>query len=226
MSAAEIKAAEEALQLARQAVQESPTPANLEALARASDALARLKRAGDQAPSTFANAREVARHLRALGYRVAQSTVYEHVRAGYLKRREDGLFHLADVERYLEERDIPTRDGSRPSDMSQERLSLKERQAKLRMIEARARKMELEAAEAAGRLIPRERLELEMVARAHVLRSDLQNLARAKAAEIVQMVGGDPKKTPLLIQWLNRQFEDFLDRYTRKSRHKVEVPLT
>ena len=73
--------------------------------------------------------------------------------------------------------------------------------------------------------IPRERLELEMVARAHVLRSDLQNLARAKAAEIVQLVGGDPKKAPLLIQWLNRQFEDFLDRYTRKSRHKVEIPL-
>ncbi len=51
---------------------------------------------------SFLNALKISSYLHDKGYRVCQSTIYSHIKAGYLKKGDEGVYTLKDVERYAE----------------------------------------------------------------------------------------------------------------------------
>jgi len=219
--------AEEAMAAAQAAVAEHPTPANLDALAKATRALAELRRAAElDQERTFRRTAHVYEHLKQAGYDLAQTTLYAHVNEGLLKKRGDGLFHMADVKRYITDRDIPRLDGSRPSDTSEEAFALQERQADLRAKQAKAERAELDLQARRGELVPRDQLVRELVARDQVFRKDLKNYARSAAPRLCGLVAGDATKIALLMAALEDDFDGILARYTAKIDYKVELPTT
>jgi hypothetical protein len=210
---------------AQDAVRENPTPANLDALAKATAAMAELQRASQlEEERTFRRAAHVYDYLKDAGYDLAQTTLYGHIKEGHLKKRDDGMFHMADVKRYIADRDIPRLDGSRPSDTSVELLGQQERQADLRNKKARADRAELDLAARRGELVPRDQLVRDLTARAQVFRGDLKNFARTAAPRLCKLMGGDEQKVPELMAALEEGFDGILARYTAIIEHRVELP--
>ena len=217
--------AQAAMEAASSAVQANPSPANLDALAKASREVAELRRSLElEEVRTFAKALHVHEYLEQAGFRLSQSAFYQHTKEGHLKPRADGLFHMADIKRYIGAMDIPRLDGTRPSDASEEALARQVKEADLRAKRARAEREELNLLERQGELVPREALTREVVARAQVFRKDLTNYARAAAPKLCGVVEGDAKKIPQLVALLEKDFANLLDRYTSRIEHKVEMP--
>lgn len=207
---------------AREAAQAEPTPARLEALAKAERALA-LAEAAEGDELVLANKRQVHRYLAGLGYKLSETTVYNHATEGFLRPAEDGLFHEKQIRAYLKAKGLrPVAEAAAVD--TEDELARRKRLAEVKRAEAEAKRAAAKADEYVGSLVPRNELEHRLTARAYLLKTDLMTLAQSAAPEILALTAGDPDTLPDLAEWLRGRFEEFLDRYARPGDFTVEVP--
>lgn len=169
--------------------------------------------------NSFSNLRAVLEHLKGRGYRISRATLYDHVRAGKLRPVKNGEFALSSVEKYAASF-LKRLDGERPGDDMQRQKLAEEK----RKLSAQADCWELRARAESGRWIERAAVELDLAARAALLKADFKNYWRKSAVEIIELVGGDLEKTPELIEAGLAWSEKFLGRYAEKKAWTVKLP--
>lgn len=170
---------------------------------------------------TFKNLLKVEDHLASVGYKVSKSTLYAHAKTRKIKPRGDGLFYIADVEKYardyLKQKNEPVRESS-------DTIQRRRNEAEARKLEAQAKHWEIKSKVESGAYVPRAALEIELAKRAMVFKNDLESFARSHAPEICSRVKGNDALAPALVEYLLDEFADFLDRYS--SDREFKVPLS
>ncbi len=215
----------EALKLAEgkamRAMMETPSAANVAAFEKAHRAVeafeARQKLAAADANAgesggerVFKNPRQVAAYLSELGWKVSENTVYNHRDRGLLRPDKDGLFREAEVMRYAAN-NLKRKDGSG----SEKLAALLERRALADIVkaEAQAGKARLQQEIMEGKYITKEEHFRAMVTRARLLKADMLNFGRLYVENLIHIVGGDPGQAPEALAFVERQVEQWLNRY-------------
>ena len=169
-------------------------------------------------PHIFPNLLTVARHLKAQGWRISKSSVYEHAKSGKLSPDEAGNYTLEEIEAYARRW---LKRADQPSDHDAEDLQQKKLRAEAKRIRAQAEREELKLQHERGSYIRRAEYEQALAVRAQLFKTDLENFARSSVGEIINLVDGDAGKGPDLQAWLLGEIEEFLGRYSREAEFAV-----
>lgn len=172
---------------------------------------------------TFRNLLCVVAYLRAQGWKVSKSTVYEHGRGKKIKPREDGYFYLSDVEvyagNYLNKKNAPQ--TTQKSDVIQQRRN----EAEARKLEAQANHWEIKSKVESGAYVERGAFEHALAQRAMIFKNDLESFARSHAPGICNLVKGSDTLIPKLTEYLLDEFATFLDRYSQDREFIILSPI-
>lgn len=205
------QAAEAAFEVARR----KPTGANRKAYRQAEKALEefmRERQAADLEPS-YRNIPEMVAALDADGWKLSESTAYEHRDQGKFRLAADGTVSQSVALDYARLH-LKKKDGT-PGSVAGQSLQEQKVQEEIQRIRADRMQRELKYKEASGELIPRSRVEVELAARATDLKSYFDAVARSSAGRIIKLVGGDPQKSPELIAFLLGANRKAFDNYAR-----------
>lgn len=199
-----------------EAARVKPTQVNRKALRKATAALEEFLRAAAEpvdAEPTFAALPAVLEHLQASGWKIAESTLYEHRDQAKIKAGPDGRYTLAGVTDYAR-RHLRRLDGTAGSDVD-ENLGEKKLRAEIDRIRHDADLRELKLRTERGELVPLNIVESAHAERAINLRNYLDAVARSSAGRIIKLVGGDPQKAPALIGFMLGMNRKAMDNYSR-----------
>ncbi len=173
-----------------------PTAENVRALAyvnKAIEDLVRLSRDDTCGIKMFENVPAIKEYLDDEGWQVSQSGLYKHKKEGKLAPSADGAYHQKAVDTYARTWLKRKATGKKIADEVEElqRSKLKKELEKLETENTRARiKLEVEQ----GKYIEKDRMFLEMAARAGVLDAGLNHWIQTGTAEWIRLVDGDLKK--------------------------------
>ncbi|MEN6623624.1 MAG: hypothetical protein ABFD50_19020 [Smithella sp.] len=170
---------------------------------------------------TFSNVLAVAGYLKDNGWKIGKSLVYQHKKLGMIRPREDGLFYLSDIKKYI---NIARLENIKGSTVSIDDVQKRRNEAETRKMEAQAHHWEIKTKVAEGLYVPRDSFERELAQRAMVFKSDMEAFCRSKAAEIVSKVGGDNERIPDLIEFMLDASAKWLNRYAADREFKVPAP--
>jgi hypothetical protein len=203
------------------AMMEAPSAANIAAFIKAHKAVEAMSAgqklaeveagAGESGGErVFKNPRQVAAFLSELGWKVSENTVYNHRDRGLLRPDKDGLFREAEVMRYAAN-NLKRKDGSG----SEKLAALLERRALADIVkaEAQAGKARLQQEIMEGKYITKEEHFRAMATRARLLKADMLNFGRLYVENLIHIVGGDPGQAPEALAFVERQVEQWLNRY-------------
>ena len=205
---------------AKRTVLAEPSAGNMAAFERASKMLESAMGAQD----ALKNWNAALAYVRDAGRKLGQTKFFEDVRRGRLKKQPDGSFRRRDVDRYMASLPLrETPDGV--VERAAERQRKKE-EAEIRKLRADADLRELELAVRRGRYIAREEVYLELAARALALSSGIRTAFEARALELVDAVGGDPRRVTALLLALEGIFDAALNEYARDLEILVDLDLT
>lgn len=205
---------------ARRAMIDDPSAGNLAAFEKASRLLdaakaskAKPAAAEDEEPTILQDYRAVLEYVAGQGRKLAKTKLYGDVNRGRLKKQPDGSFKVRDVDRYLVS--LPT--TGTPDGMAEKAADRQRRkeEADIRKAEAQAKREEFQLATLQGKFLPREQIAGELAVRAVALRDGLKNAMESAAADIVEIVAGDPKQTAALVEYMGRMFDRSLGEYAR-----------
>lgn len=170
--------------------------------------------------TTFATVAEVAAYILETGlYKASRKTIYNHVKAGYLKPDREGRYALAIVRKYAEAHlPILGEPAGEVGDLNKDLIA-----AKTARERAQARRSEF--------LLQRERKKFVHVAdhtqalagRWRLLREGLDSLAPAAAGDLTDLVGGDPAKIGAAMAYLQREFRAFLAQFATAREFEVKM---
>jgi len=153
---------------------------------------------------------EVTSYLKAAGWKVSKSTLYQHVKQGKLRPDADGRFPVKAVQKYaasfltLEE----TRQKVADEDLQRKKLI-----AEISRIQEQTKRERIKRLAEEGRYVPRDQFEMELAARASVIDTLRRNSIMTGAAERVALVGGDTSRIPDLIAFDLAQHDDEMNQF-------------
>ena len=162
----------------------------------------------------------VLRYVAENGRKLGQSKLYADVGKGRLKKQVDGSFRVKDVDAYMKTLAFAGT-PEQVADKVADRMKRKE-EADIRRAEAAARREEFNLEVAMGRYIRREEVYVELAGRAVALLDALKNGTEACALELVELVGGKPELSAVLVNRLGRLFDESLGEYARPLTLEVE----
>lgn len=202
---------------AKRAVLEDPSAGNIAAFERASKMLESAMGAQD----SLKNWSAVLTYVQDAGRKLGQTKFFEDVKRGRLKKQADGSFRRRDVDRYMAS--LPMRETPDGVVARAAERQRKKEEAEIRKLRADAELRELELSVRRGKFIARDDVYQELAARALVLSSGIRTAFEAQALELVDAVGGDPRKVTALTQALERIFDDALSDYARELEITVDM---
>jgi len=154
-----------------------------------------MENGNDWNDKRFSSIIEAVRFLSDQGFKIKKSKAYQDRDKGLLRVGEDGSVSGADLKIYA----LTLGKSKVTSQADKEQLHEKKLRAEIRKLEADIEAKEFARKREEEKYIPREDFERELASRAAILENGLKRWIMAKAPEIVAIVGGDPKKIPLLI---------------------------
>lgn len=162
---------------------------------------------------SFKNIQEVVSYLQQQGWKVSDSTVYNHKRDGLISPNAQGRYLQKTVDKYAAQ-NLERLDGGRQDPGGDEDLQKQIKDAELRKVNAQANKIEFENDIRRGRYIDKTIVEQDRAARAVLFKSDLRNFFRREVHNIVELCGGNPELTPKLLTFFDRQVDVIIGRYS------------
>jgi hypothetical protein len=159
---------------------------------------------------TFPNLLAVIDYLKNNNWNIGKSRVYEHKKEGKIKAQENGTFRLSDVEKYAATF-LKRTDGSTGSEA--DRLQVEKVQVDLDISKEKREQLQLKNKVMKGLFVPKDAFERELAQRAIVFKSDVEAFCRSKAAEIVNLVGGEKDRIPDLVEYMLGEAAAWLNRY-------------
>jgi len=208
-----------AYQQCRSAYAEEPTQARRRNWQDAEAALAALVAESDAGPSggkgeALGNLAEVLAYLQEAGWRVTKSTLYRHQGEGKILPRNDGAYHLKDVEKYaktfLKQAATGKRIQERMDDLQYRKEKALTESAEMAVAKARR-------AEERERWThpPREVYEQEFAALAGTLEAALKSWLQSEAPAWIRLVNGDNKKVGELTVTMMRGLDELTTNIAR-----------
>lgn len=201
---------------AKRLVLENASPQNLAAFERASKQL----EGAMESQNNFKDYRAVLTYAEECGRKVKKSKLFDDIKAGRLKRQADGSFKKRDTDRYFAS--LPM---AGTSDIVAEKAADRRRrkeEEEIRRLKAGADKDEFALAVQKGKYIARERVHLELAARAVALSSGIKTAFEARSLEIIEAIEGNPKKAQALIDLLETIFDEALNAYSREMELTIQ----
>lgn len=158
------------------------------------------------------------------GRKLKKTKMYADISKGLLKKQADGTFRQRDVDKYLASLPMAATPDAL-AEKASERQRRKEEE-EIRRISAIADKEEFLLAVRKGQFIPREQVHLELAARAVTLSSGLKTTLEARGLDIIETVGGNPKKARDLFAFLEGVLDETLNEYSRPLEFDVVFEQT
>lgn len=193
-----------------------PTAANRKAYTKACDSVEGFLKAKLEpmpAEQTFAALPDVLEFLQADGWKISQSSLYEHRDTGKIRSEANGCFTLASVGNYARTH-LRKVDGTPGGEVAED-LGAQKMRAEINRITHDGALRELRYRQELGELIPKSVVEVELAERAGNLKSYFNSVARSSAGRIIKIVGGDPQKAAELIAWMLGMNAKAFDNYAR-----------
>lgn len=173
---------------------------------------------------SFKNKKAVWEYLKDSTWKVSRGAFYGHCKKGYLRPdKETGEYLQADVEAYAKEHLVDAETGKKSKDVDVERRHSKKMDAETRLKMAQAAREELRLASEQGKLIDRDRFEVELAARGVVLYNSFVNMAQSRAAEIINLVDGDQAKIPDLVEMLITEIDRTVNEFASGLEFEVLI---
>jgi hypothetical protein len=175
----------------------------------------------EELPDLFKSAGEVLRYLQEeKGRQIQKTKLYEDVKSGLL-RKDNKKYRRVDVDRYAAS--LPQ--GTTPDGRNAEAEAMLRRrdEAEVRIQEARARTAERKDAIMAGQYVPRESVDQELAAKAATLNQGLKSRMEAVALDLVNAVGGKPKRARNMVQELEKIIDAACAEYARPMEFEVTL---
>ncbi len=178
------------------------------------------------APDSFAELADVLDYLTRTGWQVARSTLFNHQKEGKIRKdtkkgNHPGRFPLEKVEKYAKKY-LKRSDGTNLLD-NLGRLQERKLIAEVREREAKAKKAEMEVLADEKKLIPREDMERELVARALVLDSSFRHMIKTGVPEWIELAGGDPVKEGQVMDEILAALDRVMNDFASTSDFVVEL---
>jgi len=214
----------QAKETAKQMVRRDPSSANVAALSRITSMLEEAEKTMNdetESPEVFKSVGEVLRYLQEeKGRQIRKTKLYDDVKTGLL-RKEDRKFRRIDVDKYAASLPLSSTPDGRVAE-AEERLRRSE-EADIRMKEARAAREERKNAILDGQYVPRADVDQELAAKAAVLNQGLKSRVEASALDLVNRVGGRPKRARLLVQDLSLLIDAACNEYAQPLEFEVTL---
>jgi hypothetical protein len=163
--------------------------------------------------------RAVLAYVEENGRKLKKSKLYVDIGKGLLKKQADGTFRQRDVNRYMASLPFSATPDSL-ADKASDRQRRKEEE-EIRRIRAIADKEEFMLAVKKGQYILREQVHLELAARAVTLASGLKTAFESHGLDIIDAVGGKPKKAPDLLLFIENLLDEAFNEYSRPIEFEV-----
>ncbi len=212
-----------AKEMAKKAVSEEPSNANLAALQRVSKMLENAEMTTEpEVQTNLKGVKDVLLYIQNdLGRKVKQAKLYQDIKKGLLRRDKLGGFSRREVDKYATT--LPMVET--PEHVTRELWDAQRRkdEADIRIKEADARRKELAVSVAEGKLIERDIVDQELAARAVTLNAALKTAMEARALEFIQAVGGEPKLAHHFLGIADSVVDDCCNRYAQPM--EIEVTL-
>ena len=161
-------------------------------------------------------------YLAGQGFKIKKSALYQHIKEGRLRPDADGTFEAKDVDRYAK-LFLRRLDGVQAAGRSMEAMQERRLRAETAKLESQARHWDIRARAAAGQVIEKSRVDLELAGRAMILKAALENFIRTETPELIRISGGDPLKSNAVIEYMNAVAADWLNEYARKCEWKITI---
>lgn len=171
---------------------------------------------------TLKNVIDVHKYLKAHAWKISRTQLYEHVETKKLKRENDGTFSPASVDKYALKY-LRRADGTKPSKALEE-LQAKKYMADVRQSVASAEMKELKISILKDEYVRRDAFALALVERSMRFKYDIETFCRSKAADIVNLIGGNAEKIPDLIEYLLMETAGWLNCYSEDREFAVPAP--
>jgi len=205
-----------ALDKARAALKRKATSDNVKAAETARKALDayRAEKAAQKDPEArrFRTlAPEVIEYLKAEGWKVEKTKLYDDADRGALKK-ENGAYSKASVDKYANKW-LEKLDGT---DKPDDGLMTRKARLEIEILEEKKKEIVRENEIDAGKWVLRSEIEAMFAGRAGLLKNGLgPEFIHSHAPAIVTLVGGDQAKAPDLIEYWLKAIEEHFDRYSQ-----------
>lgn len=162
--------------------------------------------------TSFKGLPEALAFLKNDSWKIEKTKFYDDFNDHKIQVEKNGSFRLSAILDYARV-NLRKNDGTKGGDA----VSLQEQKRNEEMLRIRIdrRQRELKYKESSGELIQKSDVEGELAKRGIYLKTDLKNIFRSGAVEIIKLVGGDPQKAPSLIAYGCSMVDEAMHRYTR-----------
>jgi len=157
------------------------------------------------------------------GYISNKSNFSRHVREGKVGKSADGVFEAESLLSYAALNVKRADSGKTLSREDKDRASAKA-EAELNLIQEKYKRERIKRQREEGKLIDRNKLEIEIGARAGILSSLFKSEVQKRGREFVELVEGKPSKTGDLIHELIDTFDKMATEYA--SMKTIEVVIS
>lgn len=201
--------------------QAESTTARLKDWQSAEAALSEFVHSLKEESESFSSTAEVLAYLRDAGWKVTKTSLYRHLDQGKFAAR-DGLFRRGDIDRYARTWLKQKATGKRVNEATEE-LQRKKLEKELERLDIDIKQRRQDYDRDAGRLIPREQMEVELAGRAAILDAGLKHWINTNAMEWIRLADGDVKKVGELIFALTRSIDEHLNAYAQPQDFKIVI---
>ncbi len=155
--------------------------------------------------------KEAVKWLNSRGYKVSRAGFNRAFKAGRIPTSEDGTFDEAALLGYAgTDLEATARVENRViTDAAEEKLL-----ADAKLKKAQADRAELRLMTERGQLIDKDEAEAALAERAAFFKSEIENFARRKGAEIIDLVGGNSDLLPKFLKWWNNATADWMNAWS------------
>ncbi|MGL1931739.1 MAG: hypothetical protein OCC45_08250 [Desulfotalea sp.] len=160
---------------------------------------------------------DVLRYLMETGWNVKSSSFYDKK----LNPNKDGFYTKLIVQNFIKKNQILFL-GATSSEHTDD-LATQKAEAEIKKLNAQASREQLKWKVEQGLYIERDLVTMELVSRAVVLDTGLEFFFKANIAEMIAMVGGDPSKAPLLLDFCLKQKDATINTYASMDDFMVSL---
>ena len=208
----------QAKEIAKRNMLGDPSQGNVVAFEKASRLLeARMPSANQKEGKVFKNLAAVLEYLQKAGWKIKKSKLYQDRKNGQPLAQQDGTFLQRDVDAYaisrLERLGGPSDKEDDATRKEKFHLLVAERREKTAKAELAEIKLRVET----GELIPKDQVDQQMVAAVTVLRAAMNQFIHTKALEIIHLVGGDPQKDVILVDFFRDESRAFFHGFSKRG---------
>lgn len=175
------------------------------------------KKAAPKKPEFFKDRIGVLEHLKAEGFNVEKTKVYDDSRRGNLILQKDNSVLKSDVEKYKAYLGIP-KDPDRVLDMQAEKLAEEVKGLKIKNESAQF-KLDVDQ----GKYILKDELIMEIAGRAGVFDSGIDYILSAYMREALKLCDGDLSKTQEVTDFFIRKKDERMNEFARVDKFQVII---